>query len=93
MPAAAHFFIPGIDPNDPSRHETIASQFSWANRENRDEKVSFFASRLPAGEHRFSYIFRAQIPGLYHVMPAVGALMYYDEVRGNSEELRLRIAD
>jgi hypothetical protein len=34
---------------------------------------------------------RAQIPGNYSVLPAVGALMYYPEVRGNSDVVALRI--
>ena len=70
-----------------------ASQSRWTNREVRDEKVSFFATRLSAGEHTFNYVFRAQIPGSYHVMPSLAALMYYPEVRGNSHELQLQIVD
>lgn len=65
----------------------------WTNREVRDEKVTFFATRLPAGEHTFTYVFRAQIPGWYHVMPSLASLMYYAEVRGNSDEIQLEIRD
>jgi hypothetical protein len=36
---------------------------------------------------------RAQIPGSYSVMPSVGTLMYYPEVRGNAAALSLRITE
>jgi uncharacterized protein YfaS (alpha-2-macroglobulin family) len=36
---------------------------------------------------------RAQIPGVYNVIPATGMLMYYPEIRGSSEELRIEIED
>ncbi len=65
----------------------------WTNREVRDEKVAFFTTRLSAGEHTFAYVFRAQIPGSYHVMPSLATLMYYPEVRGNSNEIRMMIID
>ena len=43
--------------------------------------------------YEFSYIVRAQIPGTYNIMPATGSLMYYPDVRGSSEELKLEITD
>jgi hypothetical protein len=58
-----------------------------------DEKVAFFARSINAGTYTFTYIVRAQIPGRYHVMPAVGSLMYYPEVRGNSDETMLTIRE
>lgn len=63
----------------------------YADRDVRDEKVSFFSTRIEPREYEFSYILRAQIPGSYAAMPAVGALMYYPEVRGNSGVVNLKI--
>ncbi len=65
----------------------------WVNRDIRDEKVAFFARTIPPGQQEFSYILRAYIPGTYAVMPAVASLMYYPEVRGNSQETALRITE
>lgn len=65
----------------------------YAGRETRDEKVAFFATRLAAGVHEFTYLVRAQIPGAYHVMPALASLMYYPEYQGNSSEARVRIVE
>ncbi|MDZ7344276.1 MAG: hypothetical protein ONA90_07150, partial [candidate division KSB1 bacterium] len=65
----------------------------FAAKEIRDEKVAFFATQLAAGRHEFAYLFRAQIPGDYHVMPTIATLMYYPEYQGNSEEARVRIVE
>jgi len=69
------------------------SGYWYAAKELRDEKVAFFATRLPAGRHEFTYLFRAQIPGEYHVMPAIATLMYYPEYQGNGNEARVRIVE
>ncbi|MDZ7360518.1 MAG: MG2 domain-containing protein [candidate division KSB1 bacterium] len=69
------------------------SGYWYAAKEIRDEKVAFFATRLPAGRHEFMYLFRAQIPGDYHVMPAIANLMYYPEYQGNGNEARVRIVE
>ncbi|NUM73238.1 hypothetical protein HUU40_02640 [candidate division KSB1 bacterium] len=65
----------------------------YANKEIRDEKVVFFATQLSAGVHEFTYLYRAQIPGEYHVMPALASLMYYPEYQGNSAEARVTIVE
>ena len=65
----------------------------YADRDVRDEKVAFFAREMETRTYEFSYIMRAQIPGRYAVMPAVGMLMYYPEVRGNSNALAMSILE
>jgi hypothetical protein len=69
------------------------SGYWYAAKEIRDQKVAFFATRLPAGRHEFMYLLRAQIPGDYHVMPAIANLMYYPEYQGNGNEARVRIVE
>ncbi|MEO5930232.1 MAG: alpha-2-macroglobulin family protein, partial [Candidatus Kapaibacterium sp.] len=59
----------------------------YADRDVRDEKVAFFAPSLGAQTYEFSYVMRAQIPGTYSIMPSVGMLMYYPDVRGNSDAI------
>lgn len=76
----------GYDGNDYYRW-----RWWWADRDIRDEKVSFFARNIDPGKHEFTYIMRAQIPGRYSVMPSVATLMYYPEVRGNAAEHELLI--
>ena len=65
----------------------------YADKDIRDNRVSFFATYLWGDTQEFSYILRAQIPGTYNVIPATGMLMYYPEIRGSSEELRIVIED
>ncbi|RPI18942.1 MAG: hypothetical protein EHM58_03540 [Ignavibacteriae bacterium] len=65
----------------------------YADKDIRDNRVTFFATYLYGDTYEFSYILHAQIPGIYNVIPATGMLMYYPEVRGSSEELRLTIED
>jgi uncharacterized protein YfaS (alpha-2-macroglobulin family) len=65
----------------------------YADRDVRDEKVAFFARSMAPQTYEFTYIMRAQIPGSYAVMPAVGMLMYYPEVRGNSNALAMNITE
>jgi uncharacterized protein YfaS (alpha-2-macroglobulin family) len=87
--------IPGE--NGYSRGKEPYPYYSWnwwyADRDVRDEKVAFFARDMQPQTYEFSYIMRAQIPGSYAVMPSVGALMYYPEVRGNSDALAVRITE
>jgi uncharacterized protein YfaS (alpha-2-macroglobulin family) len=87
------YTIPGEADYDYKTREREGYSWYWwyASREVRDEKVAFFADWLPEKERTFSYIVRAQIPGNYGVMPAVGSLMYYPEVRGNSSQISMRI--
>ncbi len=63
----------------------------YADRDVRDEKVSFFAREVGASVHEFSYVMRAQIPGTYSIMPSMAMLMYYTDVRGNSDAMNLTI--
>ncbi len=63
----------------------------YSSRDVRDEKIAFFAQRLEAREYEFSYILRAQIPGTFSVMPSIGMLNYYPEVRGNSAAEQMMI--
>lgn len=87
-------------PGEPMYDEKARQERGWfgwywwyADREVRDEKVAFFARTMPAQQQEFTYIIRAQIPGKYSVMPSVGALMYYPEVRGNSGPIALTIVE
>ncbi len=63
----------------------------YADKNVRDEKVTFFANEIAQRPYEFSYVLRAQIPGTYQVMPSVAALMYYTEVRGNGDALSMTI--
>ena len=65
----------------------------YADKDIRDNRVTFFATYLYGGEQEFTYIMRAQIPGTYNVNPSKGMLMYYTDVNGSSDDTRLLIED
>jgi alpha-2-macroglobulin len=64
-----------------------------AYMELRDNRVSFFVSQLARGRHSVSYRLRAEIPGRFSALPTRASAMYAPELKGNSDELKLNIAD
>jgi hypothetical protein len=62
-----------------------------AYMEPRDQSVNFFIRALPRGTHTLRYQLRAEAPGIYKALPATAAAMYAPELRGNSDDLRLKI--
>jgi uncharacterized protein YfaS (alpha-2-macroglobulin family) len=61
--------------------------------EYRDEKVVFFVRALARGEHSLRYRMRAETPGQFSALPTRAAAMYAPELRGNSDEIKLRVTD
>ncbi|MFC1581969.1 alpha-2-macroglobulin [Planctomycetota bacterium] len=64
-----------------------------SNMELRDEKVVFFIAWLNQGKHLLKYRMRAEIPGKFHALPTRGFAMYAPELKCNSDEIVLKIAD
>src|SRR5262249_55825606 len=64
-----------------------------AYMEMRDQKVCFFVRQLARGKHSISYRLRAEVPGQFSALPAVGYAMYAPELKGNSDEIKLAIRD
>ena len=58
-----------------------------------DNPVRFFIRSLARGKHSVSYRLRAEIPGRYSALPAHASAMYAPELKGNSDEIKLQIAD
>ncbi len=74
----------------------IQSGWTWGNglsahQELRDDRIAFFTSRLPEGEHILKYELRAEVPGVFHALPTLVHAMYVPEVRANSAGNRIRI--
>ncbi len=61
--------------------------------EMRDERVAMFVRSLPRGRHNLSYRLRAEIPGKFSALPTRAEAMYAPELRGNSNEMKIRVAD
>jgi uncharacterized protein YfaS (alpha-2-macroglobulin family) len=62
-----------------------------AYMEPRDQTMDFFIRALPRGTHTLRYQLRAEAPGVYKALPATAEAMYAPELRGNSEDIRLKI--
>jgi len=64
-----------------------------AYMELRDNRVSFFMRTLARGKNSVAYRMRAEIPGQFSALPTRISAMYAPELRGNSDEIKLKIAD
>ena len=64
-----------------------------AYTEFRDDRVSFFVRRITRGKHSVSYRMRAEIPGRFSALPTKAYAMYAPELRGNSDEIKIKIED
>jgi uncharacterized protein YfaS (alpha-2-macroglobulin family) len=62
-----------------------------AYMELRDNRVVLFVSRLMRGTHSVSFRMRAEAPGKFSALPATIEAMYAPELKGNSDELKVRI--
>jgi uncharacterized protein YfaS (alpha-2-macroglobulin family) len=65
----------------------------FADKEVRDNRITFFSTYIDKGEYEFSYIMQAQIPGDYTVNPTKAMLMYYPEYNGNTANSKLSVTD
>lgn len=81
------------DEKDYSGHSYYWWRWWYADKDIRDNKVTFFATYLYNDAYEFSYIMRAQIPGDYNINPARGSLMYYTDVNGSTKNSKLHIED
>jgi len=72
----------GYNPND-----------MGAYMELRDAHVAFFVRALARGKHSISYRLRAEIPGQFSALPTKGYAMYAPELKGNSDEIKLKVRD
>ena len=65
----------------------------WVYQEFRDRKIALFIDKLPQGIWEIRYSVRAETPGQFHALPAVGYAMYVPEIRTNGTELRITVLD
>ncbi|QDT64656.1 alpha-2-macroglobulin family protein [Calycomorphotria hydatis] len=64
-----------------------------AYQEMRDNRVVFFIERLPRGRHSVKYRTRAEVPGRFSALPTKAFAMYAPELKANSDEWKIAIAD
>jgi uncharacterized protein YfaS (alpha-2-macroglobulin family) len=76
--------------NDPQR---FTGRSRGLHAEWRDRKVALFADKLAQGVWELRYELRAEVPGTFHALPVMAGAMYVPEIRGNSDEIRLTVAE
>jgi len=81
----------GFEPVD--RQSGYVGGYPRVYRQLRDDRVVFFFRTLNRGRHSVSYRVRAEIPGTFSALPTRGSAMYAPELKANSDEIRLGIAD
>ena len=57
----------------------------------RDDRIAFFARKLPKGKHVLEYNLKAQTPGTCHALPTTVQTMYDPGFHGESNTNRLEI--
>jgi uncharacterized protein YfaS (alpha-2-macroglobulin family) len=88
-----------IEDMKPAGFEPVEVRSGWhyeglaSYQEYRDERVAFFADRLPKGTHNLSYRVKAEIPGRFSALPVKIEAMYAPELRGNSDEWKARVTE
>jgi uncharacterized protein YfaS (alpha-2-macroglobulin family) len=61
------------------------SQSWFSNADLRDEKLTLFATYLPAGTYEYTYLLQIGLAGEYRVLPTTAYEMYFPEVMGRSD--------
>ncbi|MFZ4398057.1 MAG: alpha-2-macroglobulin, partial [Kiritimatiellia bacterium] len=79
----------------PDRRENgdYTGRTRWVYQELRDRKVAMFIDKLPQGVWELRCEMRAETPGRYHGLPAMGQAMYVPEIRAHTAEQRLAVED
>jgi alpha-2-macroglobulin len=68
-------------------------EYGYNNKEVRADRVSFFISELPAGEHTYTYLARATHSGIFVALPAELSAMYDPSLWGRSTSTSVEIAE
>lgn len=65
---------------------------TWGYKEIGNEEIRIFLSTLSMGEYQISHRLRAERPGRFSALPSIIEAMYAPELRGNSAEHKINIA-
>jgi len=85
------FKVAGMEPVDVRSGYTRGGRGAY--QEFRDDRVVFYLRQLARGKNSFTYRLRAEIPGHFSGLPTQGYGMYAPELKANSDEVKVKIAD
>ena len=63
----------------------------FSNTDLRDEKLTLFATSLPAGTYEYTYLLQIGMAGEYRVLPPTAYEMYFPEVMGRGDGMLFTI--
>jgi uncharacterized protein YfaS (alpha-2-macroglobulin family) len=73
----------------------ISDEYGWSywysGRTVYDDRITFFARELEAGTQTFTYVMRAESPGVSRALPPVADNMYNPDDRTSNSELELEV--
>jgi alpha-2-macroglobulin len=95
LPAGLEALNEGLDTErsrTPKDENTRWRWWGYERKEVHDEKVTFFATYLHAGEHVFEYAARAVTPGVFSARPGEAYAMYRPEAWGRTASARISIS-
>jgi alpha-2-macroglobulin len=75
------------------RNQDYTGRAHSVHQELRDRKVALFVDKLEQGVWEIRYDLRAEAPGRFHALPALGQAMYVPEIRCNGDEVRVTVLD
>jgi hypothetical protein len=81
----------GCEPVDLRSGEGYADGLC-SDMELRDTKTAFFVDHLAQGTHVLRYRLRAEIPGVFHALPANAYAMYAPDVRATSDSWQVSVS-
>lgn len=81
------------NPIPPGEDANYTGRSRYVYQELRDRKVALFIDKLPEGVWEIRYDLRAETPGEFHALPVLGHAMYVPEIRCNSDEIKITVAE
>lgn len=63
----------------------------YSERTVYDDRITFFARDIPAGIHEFTYVLKAESPGISHALPPVAENMYNPDDRTSDAETEFEV--
>ena len=85
FPSGAEVTERGTADEDVSESGRSGGDAFWYDHVDvRDDRIAFFARKLPKGKHVLEYNLRAQTPGTGRALPASVRTMYNPTFRGES---------
>lgn len=93
LQSGAPLYARELRPGASGEGDRYTGRERWVYQELRDRQIATFIDRLPQGLWEIRYTLRAETPGSFSALPVIAEAMYVPEIKGNSAEFKVVIAD